>query len=351
MGTVMEHSSSRSLRRWSMVLAALGLLQAGRWLPAFAAGESNVNAASKIGLTAMETPPGAWSAPGVDGNGQPAELMGPEVCQQCHWDRFESYENSPHGLALDRRTPAGRQACETCHGAGGNHVAGGGGRGVGGMRTFDLEKMSVEAINGVCLDCHSRGIVALWHGSMHQSRNLSCVNCHNVHGGHDKLLREPSQPQLCTTCHQQIRAQLLRPSHHPIREGKLVCTDCHNPHGTATERLISATTINDKCYECHAEKRGPFVFEHPPVRENCLNCHQPHGSSHEPLLKLKRPYLCQRCHNTLGHPSVLWARSEEDAAAGRSVYQLPPQLFMRSCTNCHVNIHGSNHPSGKQWHR
>jgi len=300
----------------------------------------------------------ATAPPAVTATRSTVPFMGPEACQQCHFDRFESYENSPHGLANDPRTPAARNACETCHGPGGNHVAGGGGRGVGGMRTMDRDKMPVAAINEVCLTCHSRGIVALWPGSVHQSRDLACTNCHAIHGGNEKLLKAPSQPEVCTECHRQIRAQLMRPSHHPIREQKLVCTDCHNPHGTLTERLISATTINEKCYECHAEKRGPFLWEHPPVRENCLNCHEPHGSAHEPLLRVKRPLLCQRCHNATGHPSVLWARSQEEAANGQSVFQTrrffgqPAQmLFMRSCTNCHVNLHGSNDPSGKLWHR
>ncbi len=285
----------------------------------------------------------------------PNEYLGSEICQQCHFDRFESYQNSAHSLAGDPRTPAARQECETCHGPGGNHVAGGGGRGVGGMKSFS-EAMPVAERNAVCLTCHSRGIVGLWSGSMHQSRDLACMNCHDVHGGHTKMLREASQPQVCTQCHQQIRAQLMRPSRHPIREEKLVCTNCHNPHGTVTEKLISATTINNKCYECHAEKRGPFLWEHPPVRESCLNCHVPHGSSHEPLLRVKRPLLCQRCHNAFAHPSVLYAQSEEERASG-TVYQMrrgglpAAQLFYRSCTNCHVNLHGSNHPSGKLFHR
>ncbi len=284
------------------------------------------------------------------------EVLGPQVCGQCHFDRYESYQNSAHALGGDPRTPAAMEACETCHGPGGEHVAGGGGRGVGGMKTFS-DAMPVEEKNAVCLTCHARGIVALWPGSVHQSRDLACTDCHDVHGGHTKLLREASQPQVCTKCHPQIRAQLLRPSHHPIREEKLVCAQCHNPHGTVTEKLISATTVNDKCTECHAEKRGPFLWEHPPVRESCLNCHEPHGSTHEPLLRLKRPLLCQRCHNALGHPSVLFARSEDEAAAGASVYELrrggipAAQLFYRSCTNCHVNLHGSNHPSGKLFHR
>ncbi len=300
--------------------------------------------------------PHSLAEQGTAGDGKPAELMGPQICQQCHFDRFESYENSPHGLVRDPRTPGAKLACETCHGAGGNHVAGGGGRGVGGMRTFNPDQMKPEAISEVCLTCHSRGIIAMWPGSMHESRELSCINCHNVHGGNEKLWREETQQQVCTQCHRQIRAQLMRPSHHPIREGKLVCTDCHNPHGTTSERLLSATTINDKCYECHAEKRGPFVWDHPPVRENCLNCHEAHGANHEPLLRVKKPFLCQRCHNALGHPSTVFGLTEDEAEAGLSPYQLrrglpASQLYNRGCTNCHVNIHGSNHPSGKLFHR
>lgn len=311
---------------------------------------------SLLGLSVLAVVAGVGADEPADTAEPQAVFMGPEVCQQCHFDRFESYQNSAHSIVEDPRTPAARNGCETCHGPGGRHVGGGGGRGVGNMRNFS-DAIPVEERNAVCLSCHSRGIVALWHGSIHESRQLACTDCHSIHSGHKKLLAAASQPQVCTRCHQQIRAQLMRPSRHPIRDEKLVCTDCHNPHGTVTEKLIAATSVNNKCYECHAEKRGPFLWDHAPVRENCLNCHQPHGSTHEPLLLVKRPLLCQRCHNAIGHPSVLQALSEDEAAAGVSVFELrrggfpSAQLFNRSCTNCHVNFHGSNHPSGQYFHR
>ncbi len=281
---------------------------------------------------------------------------GPAVCRQCHFDRWESFQNSVHALERDRRTPAAREGCETCHGAGGAHVAGGGGRGIGGLRSFSPALPAGER-NAVCLRCHSRGPLALWQGSLHDSRNVGCTDCHRLHGGNDRLLEAATEPELCTGCHLQITGQLLRPSHHPIREGKLTCSDCHNPHGTTTERLIDATTVNDKCYECHAEKRGPFLWEHAPVRESCLNCHHAHGSTHEPLLLTKRPLLCQRCHSAFGHPNVLYALSADEEAQGASPFEvqrdsLPAlQMVLRSCTNCHAAVHGSNHPSGKLWHR
>ena len=279
-----------------------------------------------------------------------ASYVGSEACAQCHYDKFVSYMNQPHSHSGDPRTPGSRFGCESCHGPASKHVAGGGGRNVGGLMNFSKAVPTTER-NAVCLQCHTRGSTALWHGSTHDERKLACVDCHAVHGGNQKLLQQPTQQQLCTTCHQQVRTALMKTSHHPLREEKMQCTSCHNPHGTQAPRLIAANSINDKCVECHAEKRGPFLFEHPPVRENCLNCHDPHGSSHEPLLVVKKPLLCQRCHASFSHPSILYAQSAADRSAGRTVYQSFAQLSYRSCTNCHVNIHGSNSPSGKLWHR
>ena len=93
----------------------------------------------------------------------------------------------------------------------------------------------------------------------------------------------------------------------PLPEGKMSCVDCHNPHGSATRSLLNADSVNDVCYTCHAEKRGPFLWEHAPVRESCVNCHQPHGSNHDKLLVGARPYLCQQCHNlSVGHSGTFY---------------------------------------------
>src|SRR5712692_5527070 len=285
------------------------------------------------------TPPSASPTPG--GSPAPPTYVGSAVCAQCHFNRFESYQNSPHSFKADPRTPASRFECETCHGAGSAHVQGGGGRGVGGLRNFGAA-MPPQAKNAVCLECHTRGPVALWAGSTHADRKMACTTCHQIHGGNAKLLAQPSQPQLCIQCHQQIRSALMKPSHHPIREEKMVCTSCHNPHGTQTDKLIAANSVNEKCLECHAEKRGPFLWEHPPVRESCLNCHDPHGTSHEPMLLVRKPQLCQRCHSNAQHAGGLYALSLQDRASGRPVYGSASQLLYRSCTNCHVMVHGSN---------
>jgi DmsE family decaheme c-type cytochrome len=149
-------------------------------------------------------------------------------------------------------------------------------------------------------------------------------------------LAKPTQIETCGTCHLQKRAQQMRSSHMPLREGKMTCTSCHNPHGTVSQSLLKETSINDTCFTCHAEKRGPFLWQHAPQNESCMNCHDPHGSNHERMLKVAKPRLCQQCHNETQHPTNPYGR---DAASLKFV-------LGRQCLNCHVNIHGSNHPSG-----
>ncbi len=292
--------------------------------------------------------------------------VGAEVCKTCHEDKYDSYIKTAMGNKLNPDTPAAKHECETCHGPGAAHVDAGGGKGVGGIKNPSVKSpLPVKEKNAICLQCHSTGNRALWQGSMHQSRGLSCTNCHSMHAGNPKLLAKPTQPETCTQCHKQIKAQIQKQSHHPIKEGKLFCTSCHNPHGTVTDKLLTANSVNEKCYECHTEKRGPFLWEHPPVTENCLTCHTPHGSSHNKLLVANPPYLCQTCHSGSRHPGTLYA--QDITQAGQSVYvaagnngtgNVPPptttpriQMYYRGCRNCHAQIHGSNHTSGEYFLR
>ncbi len=141
------------------------------------------------------------------------------------------------------------------------------------------------------------------------------------------------------TCHRDKVAKLDRSGHMPVREGKMECTSCHNPHGSTNVRLLKAgNTVNESCASCHAEKRGPFLFEHAGINgESCATCHDPHGSNNDRMLVAKLPFLCQRCHNHTRHPSTIY---------DNRVLQTSNRLFSRSCVTCHAAIHGSNHPAG-----
>ena len=209
----------------------------------------------------------------------------------------------------------------------------------------------VEGQNDRCLTCHRAGSRLQWLGSVHEREELGCADCHNPMSNVSRrgLLREPSVNETCFGCHGRLRLDFRKRSHMPLLEGKMACTDCHDPHGSATPALIRADSVNLLCVRCHAEKRGPFVWEHAPVSESCLNCHKPHGSNHLALLRATPPFLCQQCHvqsSVLGHAGQLLTRDQ--LMGGGSPDE---RLLNRGCVNCHSQIHGSNHPSGARFHR
>lgn len=267
-----------------------------------------------------------------------AHFVGEKVCVTCHAGHAETFSKTLMGRI--GKTQPGKFACENCHGPGSQHVKLGGGRGVGGIISFRADDLSrsVQDNNAICLACHEKGDRTYWSGSTHEVRNVACTNCHTIMRSVSQKfqLKTVYEPETCFQCHKDRRAQMARSSHMPLREGKMVCSDCHQPHGTANEALLRTATINDTCYKCHAEKRGPFLFEHTPVRENCLNCHDAHGSINEFMLKVSRPRLCTECHG-FGHAP----------ASGFSSYQ----IIGRACNNCHTMVHGTNSPSGALLHR
>ncbi len=174
---------------------------------------------------------------------------GDETCMECHEEIYESFWENIHGVKGDPRTPAGRSedfVCESCHGPGATHAEEGEGGGILWLSAKSSESQDVK--NKICLQCHNKGKVAMWPSSEHETRALSCANCHGVHQKNPKYLAKPTQPEICAECHRKITPQLLRQSHHPIRERKMKCSNCHNSHGTIADKLIDAQDINLKCF-------------------------------------------------------------------------------------------------------
>lgn len=256
-----------------------------------------------------------------------------EVCKNCHANSYETFKAHKHGTKADARAPANLGECASCHGDGTEHVKAGGGKGVGGIVNPGSKSMASEAANGVCLTCHQGGSRIHWQTSLHASRDTTCASCHQVHTTHDKVRDKQAQTEVCFSCHKEQRAEMNRPSRHPVREGKMACSDCHNPHGGAGEKMLVRDNVNDTCYSCHMEKRGPFVRTHAPVQENCAICHNPHGTTNDNLLKVRSPFLCQSCHEPTGHRGDMGTPTVGGSSAN---------LLARGCVNCHTNIHGTN---------
>ncbi len=288
--------------------------------------------AAKATQPAKPVPP---AKPAPPAQAPASGYVGDDMCLTCH-DAQKSVWATAHGRKLDSRTPAAQHGCETCHGPGQAHIDD---DTKGHIRKFAT--MEPRAASDVCLTCHTRGAQALWSGSTHDARNLTCVSCHSVHSPKSTTaqLKLTTQMATCATCHQPEAVKTNRVSHMPVREGKMQCTSCHNPHGSTNVRLLRVGNwINETCVSCHAEKRGPFLYEHAAGRESCVSCHDPHGSSNERMLVAKLPMLCQRCHIGTRHPSTIYDGAQLAARSNR--------LIGRACVQCHSNIHGSNHPSG-----
>jgi len=269
--------------------------------------------------------------------------VGSDTCIACH-TQGDTLKGTPHAQAKNPRTPEATQGCESCHGPGKAHVDD---DAKGHIRKFGQIKSGET--NQTCLTCHNRGEHAGWEGSTHERRDLSCTTCHSVHSpkAASHQLVKATETMLCATCHRLQVAKTERAvAHMPVREGKMSCSSCHNPHGSISnvKALKSGSSIVESCTTCHAEMRGPMLFEHTPVRESCVTCHDPHGSSNDRMLNVRLPFLCQRCHVATRHPATVYDNAAITTAKSN-------RMFGRSCVNCHSNIHGSNHPSGQYFMR
>jgi DmsE family decaheme c-type cytochrome len=276
----------------------------------------------------------------------PAAAWNVSDCQGCHDKAFSpTFLKSAHAKA--------DLSCANCHENVAEHAKAqmAGDKGP----VPSVKKLKANTINSTCLTCHEKDGQASYESSLHARRNLACTDCHSAHSPKSATaqLKTRSDSETCFTCHKLMRAKAMRTSHHPVREGKMECSSCHNPHEGARPAMIKAESVNELCYTCHTEKRGPFLFEHAPVREDCVSCHEPHGSNHKPLLTSKMPNLCWNCHFTgSGHFgsgdnfSTEKGVTTAPAGAPTGFPTVNSRFIEKSCKNCHTNLHGSNSPSG-----
>jgi len=315
------------------------------------------------------------------------KYVGPETCQKCHKKVATKWAMTVHRRTLFNSDPS-KKGCEACHGPGGAHVAAGGDP----TKIIRLDKLKPDQSASICMKCHTQEHVTLWRTSTHARAKLTCTDCHDSHNpdpetlskdiedakleidgltrsiqqaelasniapetskdkaeanervvelkqkrdglleemkGNETVFEHTAEPYVCYNCHKAQKAQGNLPSHHPIREGKMKCSDCHNPHG-GPMGMLRAESVNETCFRCHAEKVGPFTYDHPPVTEDCTICHSPHGSVNNNLLTQSEPFLCLKCHSGPHSRSGSLGNAKSFAQ------------YYTQCTSCHSQIHGSD---------
>lgn len=286
---------------------------------------------------------GFWTVANVDAAGKPGQAqnavaqkaapalptgyVGSDTCLTCHADIGKNFPDNPHSRIVMLHGGNG-QTCESCHGPGEAHVNSGGDPS---KVVFRFDKMTPKQIDARCLTCHA-GAHPDFERSPHARAGLSCLSCHTIHTATvaEDLLKQP-QPQLCENCHADVKGQFDMPFHHPVNEGVVKCSDCHDVHGTFQPVNLRSTADQNKiCTRCHTDVRGPFVYEHPAIKAvGCLGCHSPHGSQNARMLNMPSVnMLCNQCHSPVA------AGTFHSMNAGSS--ELAP------CTSCHTMVHGSN---------
>ncbi len=254
-----------------------------------------------------------------------AQYVGSDTCKTCHEDQFKGFEGSPHWMTTQETTMThGAHGCESCHGPGSAHVEGGGDK----SKIFTFKDAKTDDITKRCLSCHESKVEQReFQRSTHNENGVSCISCHSVHHSKREYLLTDTQPNLCYSCHKEQIADFQKTFRHRVNEGLIKCTDCHNAHGTLRDRQVRSVPNQDVvCMKCHADKRGPFVFEHEPVRtEGCMACHTPHSSVYPRMLLTARVNtLCLQCHDQI--PTGPHSQN----------------LARQACILCHISIHGSN---------
>ena len=274
----------------------------------------------------------AKSTPAAAIAGESSQFVGSETCKTCHEDLYKTLEISPHWKTTLKRRTSEAEGCEACHGPGKAHVEGGGDK----SKIFSFAGATPEQANQRCMSCHQYGEEhANFDRSQHNVNSVSCVACHSPH--HPKVaqfLLVQKQPELCYSCHTEIKQDFSRPFRHRVDQGLVQCTDCHNQHGGFLTAQLRSTAAQDQvCFKCHADKAGPFSFEHEPVKtEGCQACHSPHGSTNPRLLKRAQVnLLCLECHTLTQDPGPAAIPSFHNQSQKYS-----------ACTMCHPTIHGSN---------
>ena len=269
--------------------------------------------------------------------------VGSETCQPCHEDIYNAFQKSPHKLVdTQKRRGWEAKACESCHGPGGKHA-----ESADKAAIVNPAHLPPAEADRDCLKCHLNQPTHIGRiQSSHAKNEVACTACHSIHrNGPNGLVprRAAAINEQCASCHTAVWAEFQRPYKHRLPEGAMSCVDCHNPHGSILPASTQSYAANEPgCFRCHGNLRGPFTFEHAPVRlEGCAACHEPHGSANPRMLaRAEVRYLCLECHANL--PTAPGPIKNPPALGG-----VPPAFHdllspqFQNCTVCHMKVHGS----------
>lgn len=266
----------------------------------------------------------------------------------CHEEIYNRFLKSPH-FAVETNKSRGwaAMACESCHGPGAKHAESADAKDI-----RQPAKLAPQEAVRVCLACHQNNTTDFGQiQAGHAKDSVGCPTCHSIHGGEGRKLVARKAADInaqCSACHLSEWAAFQKPYTHRLRQGAVSCVNCHNPHASFMPQNMRVSFGNEPtCFQCHSDKRGPFVFEHAPMRlEGCTACHEPHGSENpRMLIRHEVRLVCLECH--ANNPPIPTAGAAATTSRMNNIGQIPPAFHdlrsprFQNCTVCHVKIHGS----------
>jgi predicted CXXCH cytochrome family protein len=227
-----------------------------------------------------------------------AKYIGSKECEQCHESIYKSFQTADHARLITDGPNALNAGCESCHGPASIHSDSG-----GEIKPPYSFTPGRPAANG--------------YGALLSTATARATE------------------QVCFTCHGDVRGEFNLPSHHPVPEGKMTCTQCHDPH-KGFAHVGGSTALraqDDNCKQCHVAQRGPFVFEHEAMHEGCTTCHGAHGTINAKMLTARDSNLCLKCHFQQVQGGII--------RIGGSDHTLRVQQGSCWTAGCHEAVHGS----------
>ncbi|MEW5924893.1 MAG: cytochrome c3 family protein [Candidatus Zixiibacteriota bacterium] len=247
------------------------------------------------------------------------------TCLDCH-DMAASLASSAHRLSDAKAPMPVAVGCIGCHDGWKVHIEDPSRDNITNPRSLSNFDQA-----GVCGRCHlNPHQSSMYSSDPHSRTDVGCLSCHKVHDNHNRFLVKDDGDNYCGSCHTSVLSEFKRRSVHPLESGNIGCTDCHYS-GDNQDRLFAAG-VDWSCQKCHTDQAGPYIHEHPVVYEHlvegngCTQCHEPHGSANDRLLKQAGDGICTQCH---GVPPL--HRTQHSGLGSKM-----------ACVDCHSMIHGSN---------
>ena len=246
-----------------------------------------------------------------------------ETCLACHDGYDTAMNNTAHRLSSSMSAPHAAIDCGSCHAGAVEHAEDPSEDNV----VNPADQIGQDAFN-TCTTCHMAHVGPDDYGmEPHNDMRLNCASCHRVHDDNARLLID-EENEFCFQCHSDIEARFHLQSQHPVLSDNLTCLNCHSFAKRQDDH--AAYDFQRVCQDCHPEQGGPYLYEHGGVSAffaehgGCVECHDPHGSANERLLRQSGNNLCESCHFVPQHQTAhgsLWKDY--------------------SCTSCHTDTHGS----------